>query len=111
MMGWHISIYRQTEGGASPAAAETPHGIRLAVWQTGSNGLDWIDELVRDGKAIDLGGCGYPCRYTATAGYLIPRILDEPPGARQVWVAGAGDILTHKWAGKTVLDQAAVACC
>jgi len=52
MLGWHISVYRQKDGGASPGTALTPQGTRLAVWQTGLWGLDWLDELVKAGKAI-----------------------------------------------------------
>jgi hypothetical protein len=60
MLGWHVSVYRQKDGGSSPATFPTPEGTRLAVWQTGIGGLDWLDELVKAGKAIDLGGNGYP---------------------------------------------------
>ena len=111
MLGWHISIYRQTDDGASPATAESSPGTRVAVWQTGLGGLDWIDELVKAGKAINLGGRGYPSRYTATTENLIPRIGDEPPGARPVWAFGVGDILTEKWVGETLIDHAAAAAC
>jgi hypothetical protein len=91
--------------------AESPQGKRLAVWQTGLGGLDWIDELVKAGRAIDLGGNGYPCRYSATAENIIPRIVDGPPGAKKIWTHDPHDILTEKWAGKTVIDQAALADC
>ena len=111
MLGWHISIYRQTNDGTSPATAESATGPRLAVWQTGLGGLDWVEELVREGKATDLGGNGYPCRYTAAAKNLIPRIIDGPPGARRVWASGEKDILTDKWAGRTVIDHAESAAC
>ena len=111
MLGWHISVYRQCDEGRSPATFESSEGARLAVWQTALGGLKWVDELVKAGRAIDLGGNGYPCRYTATAENLSPRILDGPPGARQVWVSGANDILTEKWAGKTVIDATAIAEC
>jgi hypothetical protein len=83
----------------------------LAVWQTGLGGLDWIQELVEANKATDLGGNGYPCRYTATAGNLIAQITDEPPGARPVWAFEEHDILTEKWEGKTLIDRAAIAVC
>ena len=53
-----LSVYRLKDGGLSPATAETPHGSRLAVWQTGLGGLDWLDELVKAGKAINLGENG-----------------------------------------------------
>jgi hypothetical protein len=111
MLGWHISIYRQTDGGASPATNESPKGTRLAVWQTGLGGLDWIDELVKAGRAVYLGGNGYPLRYTAIAEHLIPRVVDEPPGAHRVWLHDPDDILTEKWEGKTVIDHAAASAC
>jgi hypothetical protein len=111
MLGWHISIYRQTNDGSSSATVEPPEGTRLAVWQTGLGGLDWVQELVKANKAIDLGGNGYPCRYTATAQNLIPQIIGEPPGARRIWASGENDILTEKWEGKTVIDRAAIAAC
>lgn len=111
MLGWHISVYRQADGGASPATATSPEGTRLAVWQTDLGGLEWFDELVKAGKAIYLGGNGYPCRYTAMTEHVIPRVVDEPPGARQAWVFGADDVITEKWEGKTVVDRSAVAAC
>jgi hypothetical protein len=112
MLGWHISVYRQKDGGASPGTALTPKGTRLAVWQTGLWGLDWLDELVKAGKAINLGeNSGYPCRYTATAECLIPRIIDTPPRARARWALGPEDIVNEKWEGKTVVDRDGLAGC
>ena len=106
MLGWNISVYRQADGGTAPATADSPEGERLAVWQTGIDGLDWIDELVKEGKAINLGGNGYPGRYTATAEHLFPRIVvDNPPGARSTWICEPSDILTEKWVGKTEINQ------
>jgi hypothetical protein len=111
MLGWHISVYRQKDGGAIPATAASPEGMRLAVWQTGLGGLGWLDELVKSDQAIDLGGNGYPRRFTATAEYLVPRFIEQPPDARTTWVSEAGDILTDKWEGKTVVDLAATSQC
>jgi hypothetical protein len=111
MLGWNISIYRQTTDGTLPATEESPEGTRLAVWQTGLGGLNWVYELVKSGKAIDLGGNGYPCRYTASAENLIPRIINEPPGAKRIWSSGLHDILTEKWEGMTVIDRVAAAAC
>src|SRR5438552_269958 len=111
MLGWHISVFRQSDGGKSPATEKSPKGTRLAVWQTGLWGTDWLDELVKAGQAIDLGGNGYPCRYTATPEHLIPRIIDEPPHAREVWICEPGDIISDKWEGRTVIDREAAAQC
>ena len=111
MLGWHISVYRQADDGASPATFESPEGDRLAVWQTDMWGLDWLDELVKAGKAIDLDGNGYPLRYTSMAKYLTPKLCGEPPHAHHVWIREVGDMVTEKWAGKTVINHAAVAAC
>jgi hypothetical protein len=82
MTGWNIGVFKQENDGASPATGQS-RGARLAVWQTGWRGLLWLEELVEAGNAINLGGNGYPCRYTATAGHLIPRIIEKPPEARE----------------------------
>jgi hypothetical protein len=110
MLGWHVSVYRQTDGGASPAAFESPEGTRVAVWQAGIGGLDWLIDLVKAGKAINLGGDGYPVRFTATAEVLNPRVVDHtPPGARTQWLREASDFVTDQWEGKTVVDGDAAA--
>jgi hypothetical protein len=111
MLGWHISIYRQADGGESPATFASPEGTRLAVWQTGVGGLDWLDNLVKVGSAIGLGGNGYPVRYTATAEHLVPHFIDTPPQAKENWLLGAGDIVTDKWEGRTVIDGSAALQC
>ena len=98
MLGFHISVYQQTDKGTSPATLTSPKGKRLAEWETGLSGLDWIDELVKDGKAIDLGVFGLLGGYTATAEHLIPRIVEHPPGALE-------------WQWRTGVDRAALADC
>ena len=95
----------------SPATMESAEGTRLAVWQTGIGGLDWLRELVKEGEVVDLGGNGYPSRFTATAEVIVPRIVDTPPGARTDWLLDAGDIVTDKWEGKTVVDGGVAAKC
>jgi hypothetical protein len=111
MLGWHITVYRQAEGGASPATSRSMTGARLAVWQTGVGGVRWLDELVKAGKAIDLGGDGYPSQYTAPARELLPRISVNPPLAREPWLSDPGDTLSEKWEGKTVIDADEIAAC
>ncbi len=115
MLGWHVSVYRLEDGGAWPGTVDSRLSTRLAVWQTSDVhviGLDWLDELVKAGNAIDLGGDGYPNRYTARAKYLIPKVIDHaPPHANKTWVCGPEDILGPGWEGRTVTDPAAAAQC
>jgi hypothetical protein len=110
-LGWHISVYRQQNEGTKPAAFGDAHGPRLAVWQANLGGLDWLDELVNEQRAINLGGNGYPYEYTAMAAYIIPRLIGEPPEAKAVWTFDAGDIITSGWQGKTTRDPAVMDAC
>lgn len=111
MLGWHISVYRQTGDNSLPATEDTSIFARLAVWQTGLGGLDWLYDLIDAEKAIDLGGIGYPSKFTAIAGSVIPIILKGPPGANQPWVCGEHDVIGEAWDGKTMIDRAVVAAC
>ena len=111
-LGWHISVYRQQNDGSAPASFGAAHGQRLAVWQTGIRGLDWLDELVKEQKALDLGGNGgYPNEFTAMAAHIVPRLRDTPPEAKAVWTYDAGDIITPQWLGKTTKDADAMDAC
>src|ERR1035437_3352487 len=111
MVGWCIGVYRQKDSSVSPGRSDPPEGARLAVWQTGLGGLDWLNELVKAGKAIDLGGNGYPNRYTATAACLLPQIMENPPLARSVWLIDPGDVVTDQWAGRTTTDPGTASLC
>ena len=84
----------------------------MAVWQTGIDGLNWIDDLVNEEKAIGLGGDGYPFEYTAQASHIIPHIRGEPPKAKAVWTIDPGDVVDpNKWHGKTTKDPATMDAC
>ena len=109
--GWHISVYRTQNDGSFPASFRAAHGARLAVWQTGPFGLDWLDDLVKQQKAIDLGGNGYPREYTAMAAHIIPQLRGEPPGAQAFWRVDTGDVITAEWEGKTTKDSETIAAC
>ena len=96
---------------SEPASFGAKQGSTLAVWQTGLAGLTWLDELVKKGHAIDLGGNGYPSEYSAKASHIIPRLLDRPPLAKSVWTRDAGDIITPKWLGKTTTYSETIDAC
>jgi hypothetical protein len=107
MLGWHVSVYRQPDGASSPATFESREGARLAVWQTDVGGLDWLIELAKQGKAIDLGGNGYPSRFTARAEILVPHLLGGTFSANETWLIGEGSYIADAkaWVGKTEIDQ------
>jgi hypothetical protein len=115
MLGWCISVHKQKNGGSSPETETKPrmdHGPRVAVWQTGIGGLDWVRKLVKEGKATQIAwNCGYPDRYTAPPKYIIPNIINGPPRANDIWSCGPRDIVTSWWAGKTVIDRPLAEAC
>jgi hypothetical protein len=99
--------------GRNTSAAPTSRdrrGDRIAVWQAGIAGLRWLDELVESGAAMAESSNGYPSVFYAKAADVLSR-LDAPPEARQIWLSGQHDVLTDKWAGKTVVDWGAAARC
>lgn len=97
-------MYRLPGGGREPASLESDHGERIAVWQTGLNGLGWIDALVEQGRGVCLGGSGYPSRYTARAKDVLPTVQAGPPEANGVWILGPHDKVGPGWEGRTVID-------
>ncbi len=111
MLGFHISIYKLQDNSQPAPSGQAPRGQRLAVWQTGINGLDWFDDLVRNGLAISLGGSGYPTSYTARIEHVRPTISKGPPDANKVWGSDPGDILQDGWCGKTTIDHDALRQC
>lgn len=78
MLGWFFNVYaepqeleweeRKLESGE--VYARVPHldrAVRLRSWSTPPSGLDWLDDLVKQGEAelLALNG-GYPMVYRAS---------------------------------------------
>ncbi len=66
MLGWQVYVRQESN-------------TLVASWCVGIGGLDWLDELVKKNLAKDLGGNGYPCRYSAKAEVVLPYIIPTPP--------------------------------
>ena len=64
MLGWAVFVFREKE--LEEEKSSRAKARSLASWETGIFGLQWIDSLVKDSKAVDLGGNGYPNRYATT---------------------------------------------
>ena len=111
MLGWNISVHRQNPVSTKPGVAGAPQGTLVAVWQANARGLQWIDDLADEGKAISLGGSGYPYSYTAPAEVVLSRIIPKPPYENEIWQAGQGDIVENRWAGRTMIDHTAAEAC
>ena len=72
-LGFSVSVYRQPSEGEKS---------QLARWDAHVGGLRWLDDLVEAGNAVLLGrNGGYPIKYSATAGVIIPILSDIDPAA------------------------------
>src|SRR5438270_7487285 len=76
MLGWQVFIRRPTPG---VLIEKLSKDTILADWETGLYGINWADELVKEGKAVQLSFNGYPCTYIAAARDILPRIKNGPP--------------------------------
>ena len=101
MLGWDALVFRK----GADALGQQP----LVRWATGVFGLEWLDELVKAGKAEDLGGNGYPNRYAITAGVLLASLAHGLPHNRSPLVIGDDYSLPAGWNGKLEPDLAEVA--
>jgi len=104
MLGWLISFYRKKDNQQSSATKDSAIGKQIATWQTGLNGIEWIDKLVTESKAIAIGGDGYPFLYTSTTRHIISIIVDGPPSANKVWNYDEHSLITEGWKGRTIID-------
>lgn len=110
MIGFQVRIYR-LQAGASPELDDPDEDLLFATWMTGFRGLDWIEALVKQGRAVDLGGDGYPFKYSATAAVLLPLLATGIPQSGGPLVIGDDYALSAGWAGDVKLDQAKVSQC
>jgi hypothetical protein len=108
MLGWGIHIYRQLPDEPWDRCTEES---RIASWVAGLGGLDWIDELVKRGKAVDYGGNGYPNLYTAAAKDILPKISDGPPPHEGPFVIGDDYVAPSGWTGGVKIDRTKIAGC
>ncbi|MGV9269048.1 hypothetical protein ACWDRR_30765 [Kitasatospora sp. NPDC003701] len=82
MLGWWIGISTQTPEQRDGAGDEARKAALLGHWEIGLGGLDWLTGLVAEGRAAQLLHHGYPSRFTARAGDVLPLLAAAgAPGA------------------------------
>jgi len=101
MLGWEIFIHRNQPG-------ETPGSptreVFLGSWMVGLNGLDWLTKLVSEGRAADLGGNGYPERFSISARELRAALANGPPRPKGPDVTGDDYFLPGDWVGRLKMN-------
>jgi hypothetical protein len=107
VLGWEVLVLRRL---ASSPPDETD-SLLLASWTTGPFGLRWLNELVKGGHAIDLGGNGYPDRYSIRADVLLPIITAGSPPNASPPVVGDDYFLPKGWNRQVKLDRQRISEC
>ena len=115
MLGWWILIQAADIPDVEKAVGkEYP---TLAKWETGVDGMRWIDTLVKEGLAVEVWRHGYPNRFKAKAADVLPLLAKggvKPP-TNGLWVFGVDEGEEYAtppgWTGKVNLDQDAIAAC
>lgn len=77
MLGWGINIWRPIDPAGTPARKR--QGFIGAWTVAGTSGLKWLDDLVSTGRAVSLGGDGYPLSYRIAASELAAAVGSGPP--------------------------------
>jgi len=85
MLGWEVIVQKESDADRV--------GQSLMSWTTGFDGLSWLDELVKKGLAQDLGGNGYPNKYSGQASIILPKIVPVLPNYKGKFVIGDDYVL------------------
>jgi hypothetical protein len=125
MLGWHITIYRfgdatlrlhrgdldatlallTTATRTREIPKSTDADDRLAVWQAGLGGTDWLRELVESRSAASTSRGGYPDSYLIRCADFRARLVAGRPDERATWMSDPGDVLDpERWLGRTTID-------
>lgn len=101
MLGWEVSVSRRR-------ATDPPDGLPVARWRTGLFGLEWIDKLVTTHRAVDLGGDGYPLRYSMTVSTFMSAVSDGSPSYDTPQAVAADSAQPSGWSSAARLNVPAL---
>ena len=110
MLGWEFYIYRH-DLAPDPRQIVPDDRALLARWLVSLGGLDWIEALVREGKATDLSVTEYPLTYLAKASDVLPLIADGPPKCSGSLVVGDDYVHPSGWTGDVLYHRDRIAEC
>lgn len=78
----------------------------FARWEAGLGGLEWVENLVRQGSAKCLQGNGYPNRYEATLGVVLHAIRSKGIIPKNgIWVVGDDYVQAPGFMGEVELFE------
>lgn len=99
MIGYSISVYELVEG--MDITSISNDNEALATWTSGGfDGLDWIDNLVSEAKAEDLGGNGYPIYYKAQVQVVLKALAVDALKNEGQTIMDDENVMTSDWRSK-----------
>ena len=105
MLGGQINVYRT-------ACATHSKANLLACWQSGIGGTDWLDDLVKAGRAMLLySGGGYPFRYAVRLADFLEHLPHLPTPHKGSLVIGEDYVMEPGWKGSILIDHSALSAC
>jgi hypothetical protein len=108
MLGWWIIVRRL--GGPDLRPSVDPNV--LATWETSVGGLDWLDDLEKNGKARCRSRGGYPTIFIALAEDVLPILrAGQPPRHRDFDVIGDDYFTPAGWRGPMTVHHERIAEC
>ena len=108
MLGFDIEIYKFTDG--MDITSNKIDKPILARWSSGGfRGLDWIENLVSEAKAEDLGGNGYPLYYKAKAQFILEALALDVPKNKDQTIIGDDYVMQSDW--RSDIDTSKIAKC
>lgn len=110
MLGYRVSFYRLPVG-QSPETMDESKETPLARWETGFDGINGMEELVKVGNATQIRWGGYPNLYSMTAMYALPIIASGPPAYAGPAIFGDDYAMPPGWKGPAQIDEARIAAC
>ncbi len=106
MIGYSIAIYKFVEN--IDITSISNDNEALATWTSGGfDGLDWINDLVSEAKAEDLGGEGYPFYYKAKAQIVLQALATYTPKNEGQITTDDENVMSSDWQSK--IDTSAIA--
>ena len=83
MSGWWITIRNAADGELEQLAdGKAGRKSSIASWEADLTGLDWIEKLLQEGRAMLVKRNAYPNQYRTTVRELrmtLPQVLAEEP--------------------------------
>ena len=117
MIGWWIVVSTQSPEGRDRATKRPAVRPSWCRGRQAPDGIHWIERLTEAGKDSKLAGGGYPNRYTACAGDVLPLIENggiQPP-KDGVWILGIDEGKEYaqppSWMGNIEMRTDRVAAC